>query len=69
MTKAVVTKIDVERLLMTCGDARAFYMHYRALFEPGNPHHAIFSVTAPIFFGDINLMFIKYLILEVCKAG
>jgi hypothetical protein len=44
-------------------------MHYRALFEPGNPHHALFSALAPIFFGDINLMFVKYIILEVCKLG
>jgi hypothetical protein len=69
MTTAVVTKSDVEKLLTICGDARACYMHYRALFEPGNPHHAVFSTTAPVFFGDINLMFVKYLILEVCKLG
>lgn len=69
MTKAVVTTTDVERLLTICGDVRAIYTHYLTLFEPGNPHRAVFSATAPIFFGDINLVFIKYIILEVCKLG
>jgi hypothetical protein len=68
-TKAVVTKTDVEKLLTICGDVRAFYMHYRALFEPDNPHRTVFGAAAPIFFGDINLIFVKYIILEVCKLG
>ena len=69
MATAVVTTTDVEKLLTICGDARAIYMHYRALFEPGNPHQIVFAKIAPIFFGDINLMFVKYIILEVCKLG
>jgi hypothetical protein len=69
MPPAVVTKIDVEKLLTICGDARACYMHYRALFEPGNPHHAVFSATSPFFFHDINYMLIKHIILDVCKLG
>lgn len=69
MTRAIATKTDVERLLTICGDARAIYMHYRTLFEPDNPHHTVFSATAPIFFGDINLMFVKYIVLEACKLG
>ena len=69
MTRPEVTETDVERLLTICGDARAVYMHYRALFEPDNPNHAVFSVIAPFFFRDINLMFVKHVVLEVCKLG
>jgi hypothetical protein len=39
-------------------------------FEPGNPHHVVFSATAPIFFDDINYMFKKCTILAPSsKAG
>jgi hypothetical protein len=69
MTKPEVTKVDVERLLTICGEAHAIYKHYRALFEPDNPHDAVFRAVAPFFFGDINLMFVKYIVLEVCKLG
>jgi hypothetical protein len=69
MTKAKVTKIDVERLLTICGDVRAVYLHYRTLFEPDNPNHAVLDVIAPFFFRDINLMFVKHIVLEVCKLG
>jgi hypothetical protein len=44
-------------------------MHYRELFEPNNPHHCIFSTVAPIFLGDINLILVRYIILEVCKLA
>ena len=69
MTTAEVTKGDVEKFLTICGDARAFYMHYQALFEPGNPHDTMFSTVAPFFFGDINLMLIIHIVLDACKLG
>jgi hypothetical protein len=84
MTAAVVTKADVNVLVNICADMRATYMHYRELFEPqfrlgpfgnaqisdgGNPYHSIFSKIAPIFFGDLKLILVKYVILEVCKLA
>jgi hypothetical protein len=69
MTTVAVTKDDVNVLLHTCGHIRSTYMHYRALFEPDNPHHDIFDNVAPMFFGDLNTVFVKYLILEVCKLA
>jgi AbiU2 len=69
MTKAVVTEDDVHAFLNICGDMRAAYMHYRELFEPGDPQHSIFSEISPIFFYDINRILLRYLIVEVCKLA
>jgi hypothetical protein len=54
VTAVVVTKADVNVLVNICADMRATYMHYRELFEPGNPHDAVLRKIAPIFFADIN---------------
>jgi hypothetical protein len=69
VTEARVTTDDVTALLDSCLLLRSAYIHYHELFEPRNPHGAIFNATAPFFFGDINRILIMYIVLEVCKLA
>jgi hypothetical protein len=69
MTKDAVTTDDVAAFITSCTFVHRVYMHYHELFEPNNPHEAIFSKLSPLFFHDINRVLIMSLILEACKLA
>jgi hypothetical protein len=46
---------------------RSIYLHARILFEASAEDTARMSRAAPTFFGDLNKMFVEYMILQVCK--
>jgi hypothetical protein len=51
-----------------CVFMRSIYLHGKILFEASTGEDkARMSLAAPTFFGDINKMFVEYIILQVCK--
>jgi len=51
-----------------CVFMRSVYLHGRILFETSTGEDkARMSRAAPTFFGDMNRMFVEYMILQVCK--
>jgi hypothetical protein len=51
-----------------CVFIRSVYLHGKILFESSSDEDkARMTRAAPIFFGDINKMFVEYMILQVCK--
>jgi hypothetical protein len=63
MTKSLVTKDDVKAFRDTCVLLRSLWRHYQIWLE-GSP---LLQSIAPIFFVDIHALFVRNLILEVCK--
>ncbi|HXW72367.1 MAG TPA: hypothetical protein VEK34_13140 [Methylocella sp.] len=59
---------DIAIFAKHCVFMRSIYRHSRILFEESTEEDkACMSRTAPIFFGDLNKMFVEYIILQVCK--
>jgi hypothetical protein len=61
-------KDEIQKFTNQCVDMRAIYVHARTLFETSdNDQKSLMFDTAPIFFRDLNIMFIEHIILQVCK--
>jgi hypothetical protein len=59
---------DIAVFANHCVFMRSIYLHCKILFEVSTDEDkARMSRAAPIFFGDINKMFVEYMILQVCK--
>jgi len=63
MVKLTVSKDDVEAFCNTCVLLRSLWRHYEIWLEGSELPQSI----APIFFGDIHALFVRTLILEICK--
>ena len=51
-----------------CVFIRSIYLHSKILFETSTDKDKVrMSRAAPTFFGDVNRMFVEYMILQVCK--
>lgn len=46
---------------------RSFWRHYQIFYEEGDLRRTMLHQIAPIFFGDLNLMLIEHLVLQICK--
>jgi AbiU2 len=63
MDKLTVAKDDVEAFCNTCVLLRSLWRHYEIWLEGSE----LLQSIAPIFFGDIHALFVRDLILEICK--
>jgi hypothetical protein len=61
------TKEDADALCGSCVSLRALWEHYRTLFEGSDKRRELLQTTAPVFFGDLNLMFIEQLVQRICR--
>jgi hypothetical protein len=63
-----ISNEDVAVFADNCVFMRSIYLHGRTLFELSSAEDKErMSKTAGTFFGDLNRMFIEYMILQVCK--
>lgn len=59
---------DIAIFADQCVLMRSIYLHEKRLFDSSTAEEKEFmSRTAPVFFGDLNKIFIEYVILQVCK--
>jgi hypothetical protein len=58
---------DIAVFADNCVFMRSVYLHARILFEASAEDTVRMSCAAPTFFGDLNKMFVEYIILQVCK--
>ena len=63
----IATKEDVERFRESCGFLRSQWVHFTTLFEGSDLKRELRETTAPIFFGDLNRLFIEHLVLHICR--
>lgn len=57
----------VEAFCQECAWARSIRTHFAALFEFNEPRRELLSEVANIFFHDLNLILIDYILLQQCK--
>jgi hypothetical protein len=57
----------VEAFCEECVWARSIRTHYAALFEANEKRRELLSEVANIFFHDLNLVLIDYILLQQCK--
>jgi len=63
-----VTKEDVEAFCNFCVSLRSTFRHYQIIFEEGaDLRRELLQGIAHTFFGDLNLMLIEHMILQICK--
>jgi hypothetical protein len=62
----IATKEDANAFCGSCVSLRALWQHYCTLFEGSDLKRELLQTTAPVFFGDLNLMFIEQLVQRVC---
>ncbi len=68
VSQPVQDPYDILVFLDHCVFMRSVYLHGKILFEHSSAKDkARMTGAAPIFFGDLNRMFIEYVILQVCK--
>jgi hypothetical protein len=68
MTHDINPEEDIAIFANHCVFMRSIYLHGRILFETSTDEDkGRMSRAAPTFFGDINRMFVEYMILQVCK--
>jgi hypothetical protein len=46
---------------------RALWEHYRTLFEGSDLKRELLQTTAPVFFGDLNEIFMEQLVQRICR--
>lgn len=63
----ITTKEDADAFCGSCVSLRALWQHYRTLFEGSDLKRELLQTTAPVFFGDLNVMFIEQLVQRVCR--
>jgi hypothetical protein len=57
----------IEAFCEECVWARSIRTHYAALFEANEQRRELLSEVANIFFHDLNLVLIDYILLQQCK--
>jgi transcriptional regulator with XRE-family HTH domain len=63
-----VSKEDVEAFCNFCVSLRSTFRHYQTIFEEGaDLRRELLRSIAPTFFGDLNLMLIEHMVLQICK--
>jgi transcriptional regulator with XRE-family HTH domain len=63
-----VSKADVEAFCNFCVLLRSTFRHYQIIFEEGaDLRRELLQGIAHTFFGDLNLMLIEHMILQICK--
>lgn len=67
VNEIVATKQDAEAFCGSCVSLRALWEHYRTLFEGTNLKRDLLQTTAPVFFGDLNEIFIEQLVQRICR--
>jgi hypothetical protein len=67
VTESLVTKDDVKAFCDTCVLLRSTWEHYRILFEGSDRKRELLQGIAPTFFGDLHALFVRHLVLEICK--
>jgi hypothetical protein len=63
----IATKEDADAFCGSCVSLRALWQHYRTLFEGSDLKRELLQTTAPIFFRDLNEMFIEQLVQRICR--
>lgn len=63
----IATKEDADTFCGSCVSLRALWQYYRTLFEGSDLKRELLQTTAPVFFGDLNAMFIEQLVQRVCR--
>ncbi len=59
---------DIEIFARQCVFMRSIYKHYQILFEQSSADDkSRMSRVAETFFGDVNRVFLEYIILQACK--
>jgi hypothetical protein len=67
VVQSTVSKDDVKAFRNTCVLLRSLWRHYQILFEGSDLKRELLQDTAHIFFGDLHAMFVRNLVLEICK--
>jgi hypothetical protein len=67
MSKSAVTKDDVNAFCDTCVVLRSMWEHHRILFEGSDLKRELLQGIAPTFFFDLHALFVRNLVLEICK--
>ena len=63
----IATKEDAESFCGSCVALRSLWEHYRTLFEGFDLKRELLQTTAPVFFGDLNEIFIEQLVQRICR--
>lgn len=64
----IVSAQDVEAFCNFCVSLRSTFRHFQILFpDDRDLRRELLQSIAPTFFGDINLLLIEHLILQICK--
>jgi hypothetical protein len=63
----MATKEDAEAFCASCVSLRSLFEHFRILFEGSEVKRELLQTTAPIFFSDLNQMFIGQLMQRICR--
>ena len=68
MTQTINPDEDIAIFANHCVFMHSIYLHGKILFETSSEEDKVrMSCAAPTFFGDLNRMFVEYMILQVCK--
>jgi hypothetical protein len=65
----ITTKEDVQAFADSCVVLRSQWRHFQILFQGTDLKRELLQTTAPIFFGDLNRMFIEHLVLHILQAN
>jgi hypothetical protein len=63
----IATKEDAESFRDSCVALRSLWEHYGTLFEGSDLKRELLQTTAPVFFGDLNEIFIEQLVQRICR--
>jgi hypothetical protein len=63
----IATREDAEAFCGACVALRSLWEHYRTLFEGSDLKRELLQRTAPVFFGDLNEIFIEQLVQRICR--
>lgn len=69
LTPRPVKRRDVNKFVDHCIILCAVWQHYQELFEASALRRELLGTVAPTFFGDLNLLLIEHLILQICKLS
>lgn len=63
----IATKEDADSFCNSCVFLRSLWMHYRTLYEGSDLKRELLQATAPILFGDLNVILIEQLVQRICR--
>ena len=67
VNRVIATKEDAESFCGSCVALRSLWEHYHTLFEGSDLKRELLQTTAPVFFGDLNEIFIEQLVQRICR--